>query len=64
MKKTLSIFCSIILIAVLASSCEDDVLVEMEEEQNEPCTGSYCKLDNASSNNTIAFVDFSNPLTF
>ncbi len=67
MKKLLYILPIIFCFAFFATSCEDEALIEIEEQQEQKedeCTGSYCKLDTGIPSDIIAFLDFSNPSTF
>lgn len=66
MKKLLYILPFFCCLAFFATSCEDEALIEIEEQQQkeEECTGSYCKLDTGIPTDVIAFLDFSNPSTF
>ena len=50
--KNISLLLLVILLGLSFYSCEDDALLEPQQE--EECTGSYCNLSMPSSNNYIA----------
>ena len=57
--KSVSIVMLIMILGLSLYSCEDDALLEPQEE--EECTGSYCNLSMPNSKNYIAAY---NPRTF
>ena len=57
--KSITILILMTLLGLSLYSCEDDALLEPQEE--EECTGSYCNLSMPSSKNYIAAY---NPRTF
>ena len=50
--KNIFILVLITLLGLITYSCEDDALLEPQEE--EECTGSYCSLSMPNSSNYIA----------
>tara|TARA_B100001250_G_scaffold106853_1_gene90059 strand:- start:325 stop:516 length:192 start_codon:yes stop_codon:yes gene_type:complete len=59
MLKNTSIIVLLILLSMTIYSCEDDVILEPQPE--EECTGSYCNLSIPNSKQYIAFY---NPKVF
>tara|TARA_B100000530_G_scaffold317166_1_gene247997 strand:- start:496 stop:708 length:213 start_codon:yes stop_codon:yes gene_type:complete len=59
LSKSVSIVMLVMILGLSFYSCEDDALLEPQEE--EECTGSYCNLSMPNSKNYIAAY---NPRTF
>ena len=59
LSKSVSIVMLVMILGLSFYSCEDDALLEPQEE--EECTGSYCSLSMPNSKNYIAAY---NPRTF
>ena len=57
--KSISMLMLVMMLGLSFYSCEDDALLEPQEE--EECTGSYCNLSMPNSKNYIAAY---NPRTF